>query len=114
MVLQGLTVGTPTRETIVTMEGWGGKGRRAIKGDEQRMVQNADWVAQGLRLEVGTDLKTDGVKIAWRNRSEARADGMVARAWCDAAAGLSMIVSLTWVALALGRQKRRRWPAKEA
>ena len=114
MVIQGLTVGKPTRETMLTMEGLGGKVLRAIKGDEQLMVQHAEWVEQGLRLKVGKDLKKDGVKIAWRHRIEERADVMVARAWLDAEEGLSIIVSLTLVELALGRQKRRRLHEKDA
>jgi len=114
MVIQGLTVGKPTRETILTMEGLGGKVLRAIKGDEPLMVQNAEWVSQVLRLKVGKDLKKDGVKIAWRNRIEERADLIVARVWLDAEEGLSIIVSLTLVELALVLQKRRRLHEKDA
>ena len=39
---------------------------------------------------------------------------VVARERLDAEAGLSVIVALTLVELALVLQKRRRWPAKDA
>jgi hypothetical protein len=105
MVRQGLTIGKPPRETIWTMEGLGGKVRRAIQGNSPLMVQNAAWVSQVLLLKMGQDLKKDGVKIAWRPRIEAFADVLVARAWLDPEEGLSIIVSLMLVELALVRQK---------
>ena len=67
-----------------------------------------------LLLQVCQDLEKDGGEIAWRNRIEERADLIVARDRLDAEEGLSVIVSLTLVALALGLQKRRRWQAKDA
>jgi hypothetical protein len=96
------------------MEGLGGKVRRAIQGNSPLMVQNAAWVSQVLLLKMGQDLKKDGVKIAWRPRIEAFADVLVARAWLDPEEGLSIIVSLTLVELALVRQKWRRLHAKDA
>ena len=67
-----------------------------------------------LLLQVGKDLEKDGVEIAWRNRIEERADVIVARDRLDTEEGLSVIVSLPLVELALVRQKRRRWHAKDA
>src|SRR6059036_38291 len=103
MVRKCVTVGKLTRETVVTMECLGGKVRRAIPCDEQLMVQNAQWVSPVLRLKVCKDLEKDGVERAWRNRIEERADVMVARDRLDAEEGLSVIVSLTLVELALVR-----------
>lgn len=114
MGIPGVPVGERTRETVGTMEGFGGKGLRAIQGHAQLMVQHAEGLSQGLRLKVGQDLDTDGVDLAWRNRIEERADVIVARDRRDAAERLRVLMSLTVVELALGLQKRRRWHAKEA
>jgi hypothetical protein len=78
------------------------------------MVQNAPWVSPVRLLQVFKDLEKDGWEIAWRNRIEERTDLIVARDRLDAEEGLSVIVSLTWIELALGRQKRRRWHEKDA
>jgi hypothetical protein len=78
------------------------------------MVQNAEWVSQVLLLKVCKDLEKDGMKRAGRHRIEERADVMVARDRLDAKEGLSVIVSLTLVDLALVRQKRRRLHEKDA
>jgi hypothetical protein len=107
MVIQGVTVGQLTRETVSTMECWGGKVRRAIQCDEQLMVQNAQWLSPALPLQVGKDLEKDRGEIAWCNRGEERADVIVARDRLDAKEGLSVIVSLTLVELALVLQKRQ-------
>ena len=96
------------------MEGLGGKVRRAIKGDEQLIIQNAEGVSQVLLLQVGKDLEKDGVEIAWRNWIEERADLIVARDRLDAEEGLRVIVSLPLVELALVLQKRRRLHEKDA
>ena len=44
MVIPGLTVGQLTHAAISTMACLGGKVLRAIKCNEQRMVQNAQWL----------------------------------------------------------------------
>ena len=113
-VLQGLTVGKPTRETVLTMAWLGGKVLSTIKGDEHLMGQNAPWVSQGLLLQGCTDLAKDGRARAWRHRLEARADGMVARDRRDAEEGLSVIVCLPLVERALGLHQRRRLPEQDA
>ena len=91
------------------MEGLGGKVLRAIKGDQQLIIQNAEGVYQVLLLQVGKDLEKDGMEIAWRNRLEERADLIVARDRLDAEERLRVILSLTVVELALVLQKRWRW-----
>jgi hypothetical protein len=78
------------------------------------MVQHAEWGEQVLLLKVFKDLEKDGGEIAWRNRIEAGADLLVARERLDAKEGLSVIVSLTLVELAVVLQKRRRLHAKAA
>jgi hypothetical protein len=67
-----------------------------------------------LLLKVCKDLEKDGGELAWRNRIEERSDLIVARDRLDAEEGLSVIVSLTLVELALVLQKRRRLREKEA
>jgi hypothetical protein len=67
-----------------------------------------------LLLKVSKDLEKDRGERAWRNRIEERADVMVARDRLDAEEGLSVIVSLRVVELALVLQKRRRWHEKDA
>ncbi len=96
------------------MECFGGKVLRAIQCDEQLLVQNAEWVSSVLLLQVGKDLEKDGVEMAWRNRIEELSDLIVARDRLDAKEGLSVIVSLTVVELALVLQKRRRLREKDA
>ena len=78
------------------------------------MVQTAQWGPQVLLLKVCKDCEKDRGAIAWCNRSEAGADLLVTRERLDAEAGLSVIVSLTLVALAVGLQKRRRLHANAA
>jgi len=67
-----------------------------------------------LLLQVGKDLEKDGLEIAWRNRIEERADLIVARDRRDAEEGLSVIVALPLVELALVLQKRWRLHEKDA
>jgi len=67
-----------------------------------------------LLLQVCKDLEKDGMEIAWRNRIEERADLIVARDRLDAEEGLSVIVALPLVELALVLQKRRRLHEKDA
>src|SRR4029434_2012526 len=52
--------------------------------------------------------------MAWRKRIEERTDLIVARDRLDAEEGLSVIVSLTVVELALVLQKRQGWREKDA
>jgi hypothetical protein len=44
MIIQGLTVGELARETVLTLEGLGGKVLSTIKGNSQLVIQNAEWV----------------------------------------------------------------------
>ena len=67
-----------------------------------------------LLLQVCQDLEKDGGEIAWRNRIEELAYLIVARDRLDAEEGLSVIVSLTLVELALVLQKRRGLHEKDA
>ena len=67
-----------------------------------------------LLRKVCKDLEKDGGALAWRHRIEERADVIVARDRLDAEEGLSVIVSLPLVELALVLQKRRRLREKEA
>jgi hypothetical protein len=60
------------------------------------------------------DLEKDGGESTGRNRIEELADVIVARDRLDAEEGLSVIVSLTLVELALVLQKRRRLHEKDA
>jgi hypothetical protein len=78
------------------------------------MVQNAQWLSPVLLLKAGKDLEKDRCEIAWRNRIEELADLIVARDRLDAEEGLSVIVSLTLVELALVLQKRRGLHEKDA
>jgi hypothetical protein len=67
-----------------------------------------------LLLKVFKDLEKNGGEMAWCNRIEERADLIVARDRLDAEEGLSVIVSLTLVELALVLQKRWRLREKDA
>jgi hypothetical protein len=44
LIIQGLTVGELARETVLTLEGLGGKVLSTIKGNSQLVIQNAAWV----------------------------------------------------------------------
>lgn len=114
MVIEGVPVGKLTRETVLTMGGLGGKVLRAIEGDEPLTILHTEGVEHVLRLQVGKDLEKDGRERAWRHRIKERAEVMVARDRLDAAKRLRVLLALTVVALALVRQKRRRWHAQEA
>jgi hypothetical protein len=67
-----------------------------------------------LLLKVGKNLKKNRVEMAWRKRIEELTDLIVARDRLDAEEGLSVIVSLTVVELALVLQKRRGLREKDA
>ena len=111
---QGGPVGALTRETVGAMDGLGGEGGRPIQGDQQLLPQDPETLEQMVLFKARTDLEKDGVAVMRGSRIEAGADRVVIGDGLDAQQGLGVLPSLAGLELALGLQKRGRWPAEDA
>ena len=102
-----------TRETVVTMEGLGGKGGRAIQGHPEMPPEGPETVEQVVRSKTRQDLNKDRVERARGERLEEGAEVMVAGALRDAKQRAGVIAALVCSEPALIRQKRGRWSKED-
>lgn len=96
------------RETVVTMDGVGGKGVRAIQGHQELPPAGPETVAQGVLSKTRKALNKDRVEMARGDRIEEGADVIGAGDLRDAKQGAGVIAALVCLEPALILQKRGR------
>lgn len=109
-----MTVRELTRETVLALEGLGGKVGCAIQCHQELLPADPDTVEQVVLGKARTDLHTDGGDMARGDRIEEGAEVMVAGALRDAKQGVGVIAALVCLAPALVLQKRGRLGKEEA
>ena len=108
VIIQRVTGRELTRETVVTMEGLGGKVVRAIQGHQERPPEGPETVEQVVLSKTRKDLNKDRVKMARGDRIEEGADVIVAGDLSDAKQSAGVIAALVCLEPALILQKRGR------
>jgi len=114
VILQRWTMRELTRETMVALEGWGGKRVRASQGHQALIAEDPATVSQVGRFKTLKALNTAGVAMARGHGIEAGAAVLVAGNRRDAKQGVGVMAALVVLEPALVRQKRGRLGTEEA
>ena len=101
MIIQRLPVRELTRETVVALDGLGGKVVRAIQCHQELIPEDPDTLSKVVLFKALKDLNKDGVEMARGDRIEEGADVMVAGNLRDAKQGVGVIAALVFLEPAL-------------
>ena len=103
VIIQRVPVRELTRETVVALDGVGGKVGRAIQCHQELIPEDPETLSKVVLCKALKDLKKDGVEMARGDRIEESADVIGAGNLRDAKQGVGVMAGLVFLEPALVR-----------